>query len=84
MAAAQAAENHGDEWGLAWFDEGYIHQFQSEPIHKIHKQQQKHNVSRYPMECLSNDPKDHPNQHKNSHKLHNEMGHSVLCLLESQ
>ena len=37
MAAAQAAENHGDEWGLTWYyDEVYIHQFQSEPTHKIH------------------------------------------------
>ena len=32
MAAAPVAENHGDEYG----DEGYIHQFQPEPTHKIH------------------------------------------------
>ena len=63
---------------------GIYTSIQPEPTHKIHKQQQKYNVSRYPMECLSNDPKDHPNQHKNSHKLRNEMGHSVLRLLESQ
>ena len=37
MAAAQAAENHGDEWGLTWhYDEGYIHHFQSELAHKIY------------------------------------------------
>ena len=37
MAAAQAADNHGDDWGLTWYlDEGYIHQFQPEPTHKIH------------------------------------------------
>ena len=33
MVAAQAAENHGDEWGLTWYlqwNEGYIHQFQTE------------------------------------------------------
>ena len=37
MAAAQAAENHGDEWGLTWyFYVVYIHQFQPEPTHKIH------------------------------------------------
>ena len=38
MAAAQTDENHGDEWGLTLYlyDEGYVHQFQPEPIHKIH------------------------------------------------
>ena len=37
MAAAQAAEIQGDEWGLTgYFDEGYIHQLQLEPTHKIH------------------------------------------------
>ena len=40
--AAQAAENHGDQWGLTWYDEGHIHQFQPEPIDKIPEQQQKH------------------------------------------
>ena len=36
------------------------------------------------MEHLSNDHEDHPDQDKNSHKLCDEMGHSVLSLLESQ
>ena len=37
MAAAQAAKNHGDEWGLrCYLPWGYIHQFWLEPIHKIH------------------------------------------------
>ena len=37
MAAAQAAENHGDSEALTeTFDEGYIHQLESEPIYKIH------------------------------------------------
>ena len=36
------------------------------------------------MEHLANHPKDHPNQHRNIHKLHNETGHLVLSLLESQ
>ena len=37
MAAAQIAENHGDEWGLTWYLRwgGYIHQFQPEPTHPI-------------------------------------------------
>ena len=38
MAAAQAAENHGDDWGLTCdtFNEGYIHQFQPERTRNIH------------------------------------------------
>ena len=37
MAAAQAAENHGDEWVLTcYLQEGYIHPFQPEPTYKIH------------------------------------------------
>ena len=39
MAAAQAAENHGDEWYLQQSDidnAQYIQQFQPEPTHKIH------------------------------------------------
>ena len=36
------------------------------------------------MEHLSNDHEDHPNQHKNSQKPHDELGHPVLNLLESQ
>ena len=35
MAAAQAAKNHEDEWGLTWHDEGYIHQFRTEPFRQI-------------------------------------------------
>ena len=36
-SATQAAENHGDEWTSPdTFYEGYIHQFQPEPTHKIH------------------------------------------------
>ena len=36
------------------------------------------------MENLSNDHEEHPNQHENSHKLHDEIGHPVLSLPESQ
>ena len=37
MAAAQAAENHEDGWGLPWYLQwGNIHQFQPETTHKIH------------------------------------------------
>ena len=34
--AAEAAENHGDKWGLSWsYNDRYIHQFQPGPTHKI-------------------------------------------------
>ena len=37
MAAAQAAENHGDVWVFPdTYCEAYTHQFQPEPTHKIH------------------------------------------------
>ena len=36
MAVAQAVENHVDEWGLAWYNEGYKHQVKPDPTHKIH------------------------------------------------
>ena len=37
VTAAQAAENHGDEWNLLdIYDVGYTHQFQPEATHKIH------------------------------------------------
>ena len=36
------------------------------------------------MEHLSNDHKDGYNQHKNSHKQHDETGHHVVNIMESQ
>ena len=37
MAASQATENHGDEWGLTWyFRWGTYTSIQPEPSHKIH------------------------------------------------
>ena len=42
-------------------DEWYVHQLQPEHVQKIHQQQQKHQVWRYPpMEHLSNDHKNRP------------------------
>ena len=38
MTAAQAAKNHGYDWGLTWYLQWEIdlfHQFQPEPNHKI-------------------------------------------------
>ena len=67
------------------FDEGYIYQFQPESTHKIHEQQQKHWVLRYPsMEHLPNDHEDRPNQHGNSHKQCDETGHLVVNMMERQ
>ena len=85
MAAAQAAENYGDEWGLTWcFQSGIYASIPAWTHSQIH-QQQKHQVQRYPpMEHLSNDQDDHPNQHENSHKLCNEMEHPFVNLMESQ
>ena len=37
MAAVQAAEIHGDKWGLtSYLNERYIQPFQPELTHKIH------------------------------------------------
>ena len=35
MAAAQVAENYGDKGWTDIYDEGYVHQFQPRPTHKI-------------------------------------------------
>ena len=85
MAATKAAENHGDDTWPDTYDEGYIHQFQPGPTHKIQHQQQKHHIYRYPpMEHRWNDQEQHFNQHKNSHKLCNAKSHPILGLTESQ
>ena len=66
------------------YNEGYIHQFQPEPIHEINDQQQKQSLKTSSHEHLSNDHKNCPNQHENSHKLCDETGHPVMNLMESQ
>ena len=84
MAATKAAENHGDDTWPDTYDEGYIHQFQPGPTHKIQYQQQKHHIYRYPsVEHRWNDQEQHFNQHKNSHKLCNAKSHPILGLTES-
>ena len=75
------------EMSEAWphiYDEGYIFQFQPEPTHKIHQQQQNHWLWKYAPVELSKDHEDHSNQHKNSLNLCDEMRHKVLSLIESQ
>ena len=85
MAAAQAAENHGYEWGLTWYLQWAI--YRSIPTSK-HSQNSvaaeapswkifSHGTSlKWSQDC--------PNQHKNILKLCNEMGHLVLSYMESQ
>ena len=86
MAAAQAAENHGDEWGLTWYLRWGI--YTSIPTW-THSQNSLAAVEALslkipPMEHISNDHKDHLNQHKNSHKPCDETGIPDLSLLESK
>ena len=70
MAAAQAAENHGDVWGLTWYFQWGI--YTSIPIwtHSQDSLAAAEALSlRYPpMEHLSNDHEDRPNQHESSHQ----------------
>ena len=86
MAAAKAAENHGDEWGLTWHLQWGI--YTSIPT-LTHSQNSLAAAEALSLkisshEHLSNDYKDHSNQHENSHKLCNETGHPVLSLMESR
>ena len=80
-AAAQAAENKGDNWGLTWYlrwgiytSTNYIH------LNALLKLAS----SSRSMERLSNDHEGRPSQHENSHRLWYETGLPVLSLLESQ
>ena len=86
MAAAQAAENHGDEWGLIWYFWWGI--YTSIPTW-VHSQN-----SLAAVEALSLKISTHgtslkwswrqPNQHKNSRKQSNKMRHPVVNMMESQ
>ena len=62
-----------------------IHQFQTEPTHKISLAVAKAlslNIS--PVEHLSNDHVDHPSQHENIHKQCDETGHPVVNMMETE
>ena len=69
MAAAQAAESHGDEWGLAWYFQWGIYTSIPIWIHSRNSLAAAEVLST--MENLSNDDEDHPSQQKNSYKLCN-------------
>ena len=79
MVAKQAAENHGDKWGLTW----YLQWAQWTHLQNSLAATEALSIKYPPVEHLSNDDKDHTNQQKNSHKLCNEIRNPVLRLLKS-
>ena len=79
MAAAQAAENHGDEWGLTWYLQWGIYKLIPIRTHSENSQ-----AAAEALSLMTSSKEHHPNRHKNSHKLCNEMGHFILSLLEIQ
>ena len=85
MAAAQAAENHGDEWGLTWYLRWGIYTSIPTWIHSQNSLAAAEAVSlKISFYGTSNDHEERPNQHENSHKLCDEIRHSVVSLTESQ
>ena len=86
MAAAQAAENHGDEWGLTWYFLWGI--YTSIPTWN-HSQNSLAAAEALSLKISSHGTslkwsQDYPNQQNNSHKLCDERRHPVLTLVESQ
>ena len=86
MAAAQAAENHGDEWGLTWYLRWGIYiNSNLNPLTKITSSSRSTKFKDILLQNMSQMiTKTIPLKHKNSHKLCSEMGHSILSLLVSQ
>ena len=86
MAAAQAAENHGEERGLTWYLRWGI--YASIPTWTQSLAATEALSLKYPLiEHLSNDYKDRPIQHETSDeimKLCDETGNPVLSVLERQ
>ena len=85
MAAAQAAENHGDVWGLTWYFRWGI--YTSIPIWtQLQNSLAAAEALRWypPIVHLLNDHEDHPNQCENSHELSDETRHPIENLMESQ
>ena len=85
MAAAQAAENHGDEWGLTWYLQWGIYTSIPTWTHSQNSlaaaEALSWKMSSHGTSFKSQRPS-HPNQDENSHKLFNEMGHPILTLME--
>ena len=82
MTAVQAAENHGDEWGLTWYLRWGTYTSTRTWTHS----QNSLAAADAPISTrgTSNDHESHPNQHENSHKLCDEMWHSLFSLAQSQ
>ena len=85
MAAAVAAENHRDEWGLTWYLQCGIYASIPTWTHpqNLLAAAQALSLKIFP-HYPSNDQEDCPNQHNNSHNLCNETGHLVVNLMERQ
>ena len=85
-AAAQAAENHGDEWGLTWYLWQAIYRAILTWTHLQNSLAAAEALSLKisPVKHFSSDHEDHPNQHKNNHKPCDEMGHPIVNMMESQ
>ena len=82
MAAAQALENHGEEWSLTWYFRWGIDTSIPTWAHSQNSlataEALSLKISSHRTSLLSkNDHKDHPNQHKNSHNQCNETGHPL-------
>ena len=85
-AAAEAAENHHDEWVrvnlILTMRDIYI----NSNLNQLTKFTSRSGNTKFRdiLEHLSNDHRDHANQQENSHRLCSEMRHSLLSLKKSQ
>ena len=85
MVAAEAAEDHGDEWSLTWYLRWGIYTSNPTWTHSQTLLVAADAGWSYPlMKHLSDDQKDCPNQHENINKLHDETEHPILNLMKSQ
>ena len=86
MVTAQAAENHGNEWGLTWYFRWGMYTSIPTWTHSQNSLAAADALSlKIPsQDHLSYDHKDCPIQHANSHKQCDETGHPVVNMMESQ
>ena len=86
MEAVQAAEKHGDEWGLTWDLQWVIYTSVTtwNQSQNLLSAAEAPNLKISSVEHLSNGHEDRFNQHENSHKPYDETEHPVFSLKESQ
>ena len=73
IAATQAAENHGNEWGLTWHSRWGIYiNFNMNLLAEFSSSSRSTQ--------FNDDHEDRPNQHENSHKLYNKTGLCVIIM----